>query len=211
MKTLDAGVAVRLGMSQDKFSGRELPVALIFEVALVERQADRVVAVVHLEPEGEPVHVEGVAVELLDRGRERLSARVLLPISGELAQPLAVRVELRASDQIPVGAFIESTAWWDGEQQRVTCPTDRSTELEAHVRGRGAIPIPLGEGEFLSLTPSQRRRLARRFPWVLTADEEDIARVGSSTPTAVVDDAMETLGLDREEAEWLKELLAEEE
>ena len=194
--------------------------ALFFEVTLEERRADRVVAIVRLESEGEPVALEGVAVELLDRGRDRLSSRVLLPIAGELAQSVAVRVELRAFDEIPVGAFIEATAWWEADQRRVVCPTDTSTELEAHVHGRGAIPLAGEDGEFLSLTPAQWRRLAGRFPWLVSLHDA-VASPGGVAPGATeggedalgetLEETLEGLGLEGDEAEWLKELLGDEE
>ena len=170
------------------------------QLCLEERLTDRVVVAVFLEPESSEHALDGVAVELLDRRRESLSPRVLLPISGHLTQAITVRVELRSVSALPVGALVEASAWWAGDQVRVWCPTEASTQLEAHVRGRHSIPFPKVEGEFSSLGRAEAIALADRFPWTASA--------GGREPMAeVADEISAELGLEGEDANWLRDLL----
>ncbi len=182
-----------------------------FAVRLLERQSDRVIVSVILDPGATSVPVDGVGVELFSRGRDSLSPRVLLPISGTLSQAMAVQVELRAHGALPVGAFIQGQLWQSGEATCVLCPADPSTELEAHVRGRHPVaavrsgPSSAFDDDLEGLLPEERERLARVFPWI----ELPRCAAGAACLDANddLDELSDELGLDAEEAALLREIL----
>jgi hypothetical protein len=189
--------------------------SLSFELRLEERQPDRVWVSVLLVPRDGALPIDGVAVELFSRQRESLSPRLLLPIAGVLANPMTVKVELRAQTSIPPGAMVVGTAWWGPDTQRVVCPADPWTELEAHVRGKRCLgPREERPGQdFMGLDPTETGRLAGVFPW-LEARGTPPCMEGFGEPLDafdVVDEISEELGLDAENAEWLRQLLKEDE
>lgn len=187
----------------------ELP--LKFELSLEERLTDRVIVSVALAPGDGAQCLGGVAVELFSRDRDSLSPRVLLPISGRLADPIVIRVELRAVRDIPPGCRVVGTVWWEDDQLVASCPADPCCSLDVHLRGRRCVS-PMIERELTRLTPAERGRLAALFPWI---DEPRPKRATAELDepldaTDVVDDISEELGLDDENARWLRELLAED-
>jgi hypothetical protein len=189
-------------------------VSLSFELRLEERLEDRVIVSVLLSPCGGPASVDGVAVELFSRDHESLSPRMLLPISGALYGPIAVKVELRSGRPIPAGAVVAGTAWWPTDSQCATVPADPYTELEAHMRGKRAVSCRMTEEELVSLDRRERGRLAVLFPWIdrkpLCAKRAAAAIDEPLDVQDAVDDISEELGLDEENTRWLRELLQEE-
>lgn len=194
---------------------------LDFQLTLVEKRDDRLTVGVSLCPGGEAVFLEGVAVEILSARRERVSPRLLLPISGELIGPLATQVELRTLDEIPPGSVVVGTAWSSTGQQEALCAADRWIGLEAHVRALHPVRIERGGEPFLDLLPEERAALSGRFPWLSrpTRGGCDVEPDGGVTtgelldpvPPEELDDELEhfaaELGLDDEDTDWLRELL----
>lgn len=184
---------------------------LKFELRLEDRGGERVLVSALLAPEGPSVRLDGVALQLHTRTGEPLGVRLLLPISGELHQPMLSTVELRC-DAVPTGARVVGIAWLGGEQREATVPTDPFTELEVHMRGRRRIAAFAVADDIDLLERAERDRIARDFPWV---DEPRIPRAIAEIEVVEeesddVDRMIDELGLDDESAEWLGELLREE-
>lgn len=189
---------------------------ITLKLGLEERRADRVFISVLLAPEEDAAAIGGVAVELRTRTGESLSPRLLLPIAGALQQPMISSVELRSVTPIPVGSRVVSTAWWQGGQVEATCPTDPWTEMEAHMRG-GRLETSADDGrELHTLDVAERQAIAALFPWVddPMIPVQPIAVLESSAghdTEEQVDDFATEHHLDDECAQWLKDLMAEDE
>lgn len=183
---------------------------LKFELRLEDRGGERVLVSALLAPDGASVRLDGVALQIHTRTGEPLGVRLLLPISGELRQPMLSTVELRC-DEVPLGAKVVGTAWLGGEQREAVIPTDPFTELEVHMRGRRRIVAFAETDEIDLLERHERDRMARDFPWI---DEPRIPRAVAELEVVEgadeVDQIVDELGLDEESAEWLQELLREE-
>lgn len=193
-----------------------MSLALKFELNIEERGTERVTVSVLLAPEGEPVEIEGVALQLLSRVGDPLSVRMLLPISGTLRQPMLSTVELKGTESIPQGSKVTATAWRGTEQREVSVPTDPFTELEVHMRARRRI-TGLLDVDLEPLSEGERAVIARDFPWIdeplvpppagelTVVESESVADEDAS-----LDDLVDNLGLDPESSEWLRELLDED-
>lgn len=189
---------------------------LDFELRLDERANDQVVVSVALAPRNEPVMIDGVALQWSTADGEPVSARMLLPIAGTVAQPMVSTVVLTAFRAIEPGCRVVATAWFGTSQRESSIPTDPFTELEVHVRGQKLIDTNEGDREPQRLSEAERVRFARTFPWVNDPRLPRVAgklAVVDSTPTTseVVDEVAEDFELDEESAAWLKELLSEDE
>jgi hypothetical protein len=175
-----------------------------------DRQADRVWVSVSLSPEEESHTVDGVALQLCTRDGGCLGPRLLLPISGQLAGPLVTRAELRSMEPIPRESRVVAVAWWGHEQIEVSCPSDRGTCMEFHLRGITREPLP-DRTAIRNLEPGEREALAAHLPWVneswAVSDPKQIEPLDTEES---LDDVVEDLGLDDENARWLKELLTED-
>lgn len=154
---------------------------LHFELRLEERQPERVYVSVVLAP-AEPgvATVEGVTVQLHNRAGEPLGTQLLLPIHGDLGQPMVSTVEIRSRDPIPPGAKVMGTAWKGNEQVEATCPCDPGTELQVHMRGDRVVAMAPDEDVLLELSCDERIRMARAFPWI------DLAPCRSALPKPTV-------------------------
>jgi len=192
------------------------------ELRLEERGVDRVIVSVLLAPpDQQTTRVDGVALQLHHPDGERLGARMLLPIAGEVASPMLSTVELRALDgEIPQGSRVTGTAWRGTEQVEVAIPTDPGTAFEAHVRGLeriGLQPLASRPRAYLEvLLPDERAVVSALFPWV---DEPMVPKPAVGELEVVdhepdndelVDEFADEIGLDPESAEWLKDLLDED-
>ena len=180
------------------------------DLHLEDRQADRVWVSVRVAPDGEPRRVDGVALQLCARDGEALGPRLLLPICGCLESPIVTRVELKAA-AIPRDGQVVAIAWWGQEQIEARCPADVGTGLEGHMRGHRQLPLAT-RIDVAPLAPDERAVFVRRMPWVaapmIPFDPRGIEPL-ESEPTS--DQICEELGLDGEDAEWLKDLLDEDE
>ena len=192
-----------------------MALVLTFELRLEERCTDRVVVSVLLSPAGGTPRIDGVALQMITRTGEPIGIRMLLPISGELHQPMLSTVELKAADGIPAGTRVVGTAWQGADQREAIIPTDPFTELEVHIRARRRLGSLPGSQELEPLTTAERAVIAKDFPWVeeprLPAVADELAILESEDTGHAIDDLVENLGLDEDSAEWLKELLEEEE
>ena len=195
-----------------------MALSLDFELRLEDRKPDRVLVSVLLAPHSS-LRIDGVSLQIISREGEPVSARMVLPIAGELSQPMLSTMELRAiAAEIPQGSRVVGTAWAGHEQRDAALPTDPSTEFERHVRARcRVVPDVLEDDVRLieRLTPEERATVARAYPWV---DEPRLpVAVGElevvdheQTDEEVFDHFCDELGLDGDSAEWLKDLLSEE-
>jgi hypothetical protein len=191
---------------------------LDFELRLEERCADHVVVSVLLAPRGpNGVHIDGVALHLERRDGERIGAERVLPIAGDLTQPMLSTLELRADGgELPTGARVVGIAWNGADQHEAQLPTDPYTELEVHLRARRRVcPADDDDLEMLRLSPAERACIARGHPWI---DEPRIPAGAalavldhdeSAAPEDEFDDLVTDLGLDPDSSEWLKDLLRE--
>jgi hypothetical protein len=136
---------------------------------------------------------------------------MLLPICGCLGSPVVTRVELKSSTPIPVDGQVVAVAWWGREQVEVRCPSEVGTTLEAHMRGHRQ--LPLGEEVELARLPADERDVfVRRMPWLAEPMVPPDARGIETLETeATPDEICQELGLEGEDAEWLKDLLADDE
>ncbi len=193
-----------------------MPLDLHFELRLEERQSDRVFVSVVLAPAGPSgASVDGVSVQMQDRGGEPLGARLVLPLSGAVVQPLITTVEVRSRGAVPPGARVVGVAWRGPDQLEADCPCDPGTELEVHMRGRKVIGIPKDDGRIRGLDPEEREVLAALMPWLnepRVVATEPIAVLDSPAPDVdeVVGDVADQFDLSDEDAALLKELLGEE-
>ena len=189
---------------------------LTFELRLEERRSDRVyVAVVLAPPTDRPVPIEGVAVQLFQRSGEAGSSRLLLPIAGTLTQPMISTVELRAhGGHLPNGSRVVGTVWNAQLQSEATCPADMWTELESHVRGTRIVHPRSAEVEMRALRTVERARLASTFPWLgrpVVVPFDGVLEPEEPQIEEELDALCAEYGLCGEEADFLKELLTEDE
>ena len=179
--------------------------ALTLHIVIEQRRPDRVFVLIELQHKGEPLNISGAAVELRSARGTLVSPRMILPIAGHLAGPLATRVELRAQGPIPQGSKVYGVVFHDQQQTESIIPVDPCTELEAHVRGRGSI-CRFAEKRLEPLTPADEYALQQAFPWAIQDDEDDDALDADD----LSDEVAKSLGLDAEEAEFLREILTDE-
>lgn len=192
-----------------------MPVDLHFELRLEERLPDRVFVSVVLAPLGaQPAPLDGVSLQMVDRAGEALGARMVLPLSGCLHQPLVTTVEVRARGAVPTGARVGGVVWVGSEQREASCPCDPGTQLEVHLRGRRTIGLPVDDDGLRSLDSGERAVLARYMPWVnepmVPRAPPQVLEPPEPEPEEVVDEVAEQFGLDEEDAAFLRELLEED-
>lgn len=194
-----------------------MSVDLHFELRLEERLPDRVFVSVVLAPLGAaPAPLDGVSLQMVDRSGEALGARLVLPLSGALHQPLVSTVEVRARGAVPVGARVGGVVWVGSEQREASCPCDPGTQLEVHMRGRRTIALGGGSDDGLrGLDPGERAVVARCMPWVnepMRPREPATNVLEPPEPDAdeVVDEVAAEFDLDDEDAALLRELLGED-
>lgn len=192
-----------------------MPLDLHFELRLEERQTDRVFVSVVLAPLTEhPTAVDGVSVQMQDRAGDPLGARLVLPLSGEVAQPLLTTVEVRSRGEIPAAARVVGVAWKGSEQLDASCPCDPGTQLEVHMRGRSVIGLGTPR-DLRSLDDEERAILGRLMPWVnepahAATDAPAVVDEPDPETDEIVADVAEQFDLDDEDAAFLKELLDED-
>ena len=193
------------------------------ELEIVERFPHRVVLRVVLTPE-DPVLVEGVFVELLDRDQNNLAPRLQLPISGQLSGPLATRCELRSVEPIPDSARVVAQVWAGEHSTRLVAPTEPCTGLVNHIWGIGRLQ-PRSDRKLRSLTPEQVKLFAGAFPFlheprpecacpphntaIVDAREAGVPDLKPSADDDDVDDLAAEFDLSDEDAEFLRELMAD--
>jgi hypothetical protein len=186
-----------------------------FRLHLDDREPDRVHVTVCLTPDADAACVQGVAIELRGRNGEALSARLMLPISGELAGPLALRTEVRARAELPLGARVHGMLWSHGGILEASCPTDPGTTLEAYAYGSRIgldDPVPARIPE--DLTDHERSALYAAYPWMAryrSPVRDDAEGFIEEQPADLAEDIAETYGLSDEDKAFLEELLADDE
>ena len=185
--------------------------SISIDLRLDDREDDRVWVSVSLCPEDDVHTVDGVTLQLCTRDGECLGPRLLLPISGQLAGPLVTRAELRSMEPIPRDSRVVAVAWWGHEQIEVSCPSDLGTCMAFHMRGVSGVPLP-EHAAIRDLEPEERDALAQHLPWV--REIRVVSEPGLLEPLDTeesLDEVLDDLGLDEENARWLKELLTEDE
>jgi hypothetical protein len=184
-----------------------------FSILLEERRNDRVLVSVCLGAD-EVVHVQGVAVELRSRAGEPLSARLMLPVAGVLHAPLCLHTELRAVGDLPRGAQVIGTAWWQQGQVEASCPTDPGTALEDFARGGSVGLTPRdAAAEVADLAPEERRAWMAAFPWLASMRRlppAEAPRILDEAPRDVAADHAARHHLSPEDAATLAEILGED-
>jgi len=192
-----------------------MPLNLEFQLRLEERGSKRVVVSVVLAPMSEPVLIEGVALQWKTIDGEPVSAQLVLPIAGTVAQPMVSSVVINAFRPIEPGCRVVATAWAGTSQVESSIPTDPFTQLEVHARGHKVVNPDEGEREPSVLADVERSRLAEVYPWVNEPRVPKIAGelgVVDSTPSddALVVEMVEDYDLDDDAAAWLKDLLQDD-
>jgi hypothetical protein len=191
----------------------DTPMALSLHLQIEQRRPDRVFVLIELVHNGATINVTGAAVELRSKRGILLSPRMILPLAGLLAGPLATRVELRSQQPIPQGSKVYGVVFWNGEQTEAVIPADPCTDLEAHVRGSRNI-WGFAAKDLESLEPSEEYALQQRFPWAIQFEEdedEDTAPMDSELASDdLTDEVAKSLGLDEEETAYLREILTDE-
>lgn len=195
--------------------GASMPLNLDFELRLEERVNEQVTVSVALAPSTDPVVIEGVALQWKTADGEPISARLLLPIAGRVAQPMVSSVVIHAFRAIEAGCRVVATAWAGPDQIESSIPTDPFTELEVHVRARKVVNPDDGDLDPVCLSDNERARLVQCYPWLAEPRISKVAGelgIVDSTPTvdAVVNEVVEDFDLDEEAAAWLKDLLSED-
>lgn len=176
-------------------------------LALEARGEDRVRVTLVIEPSDDGAEVDGAALQLVKDGEE-LCPRVLVPVRGALRGPVATTLELRANGDLPGGCRVVATAWWGDGQTQIACPADPFVTPVEHVRGQAASATSGDELPVRGLSDGERAHLAAWLPWV---DDvivpAEVAGVIEVDEPATADDLAEELGLEGEDADWLRELL----
>ena len=216
IKTLFLG-RMRSGFIESFFNAHQLlydaAMSLSLRLHIEQRRSDRIFVVVDLGHEGSTVDINGAAVELRSKKGTLLSPRMILPISGLLAGPLSTRVELRAQRPIPQGSTVYGVVFWGGEQTEATIPADPCTDLQAHVTGARNISGYTSK-TIENLSPEEEYNLFQQFPWTVKEEEEDDWSEEDDSDEESIDDLTDevakSLGLDEEEASYLRELLTDE-
>lgn len=187
---------------------------LHIDLHLDERHEERVAVTVYVSPTADTSRVEGLIVELRTGDGERLGPKLCLPVAGELTGPLSTHAVVHADRPIPKFSEVVATAWADKELTQLRVPAELSTALEAHVRGQ--VLSLRGTPQPEALTPLEAARLEEWMPWISepprrqqTQLEPLLARAEHADEVDPVDEIAADLGLDEENAEWLKELLRE--
>lgn len=183
------------------------------DLRVVDRELDRVQVTLRIAPSTGPAPLEGVSIELTDADGAQLSPRLQLPLSGELSTPVATVVELRThtGKPLPRDAQVLAKAWHGAEEVRHHCPAERCRGLETHVAGAAAC-FMLSERELaFPLDEDEARALLKRHPWIRNlraAFQKDHGPEALPIdPEPNSQQIADELGLEGEEAEWLKELL----
>ena len=187
--------------------------SLSLRLTIEQRRSDRVYVLVELDHDGATVDINGAAVELRSQKSHLLSPRMILPIAGLLAGPLSTRIELRAQQPIPQGATVYGVVFWGGDQTEAVIPADPCTDLQAHVTGARNISGYTSK-TLENLSPEEEYALYQHFPWTVKEEEEDDWSEETLDEDDPVDDLTDevarSLGLDDEEASYLRELLTDE-
>ena len=190
--------------------------SLSLQLTIEQRRSDRVYVLVELDHDGATVDINGAAVELRSQKGHLLSPRMILPIAGLLAGPLSTRIELRAQQPIPQGSTVYGVVFWGGDQTEAVIPADPCTDLQAHVTGARNISGYTSK-TLENLSPGEEYALYQHFPWTVKEDEEDEEDdwseelLDENDPIDdLTDEVARSLGLDEEEASYLRELLTDE-
>lgn len=193
-----------------------MSLALDFSLRLEDSSGRRVLVSALLSPSAGPVRIEGVALQVVDAAGEPLGVRMLLPIAGELHQPMLSTVELKCAD-LPRGARVVGTAWHGPESVEAVLPTEPFTALEKHVRARRRLAGLANATDLDLLEGAEREAFAAIYPWVReprvprAAGALEVVDDAEGAEGDPVDDLVDGLGLDEESSEWLKDLLQEDE
>lgn len=184
------------------------------ELSLDERREDRVLVSLWLTPQVPEAAVDSVSLQLVCPKGTELCPRTLLPLSGRVTGPVALSVELRGEQALPLGSQVVATAWVDGEPLRAHCPADPSTDLRGHLVG-ARLGMEAVDADLVTLTPlddAGRAHLEARWPWVAepTAPPEVAGVLEAEEDPLSAEDLAADLGLDEEDAAWLRDLLDEE-
>lgn len=182
--------------------------ALDVELVLEERGVDRVRVTLVVSPADGVVAVEGASLQLVREGGEVVCPRLLVPIRGELHSAMATTLELRGTGPLPPGCRVQAVAWCADGNVSVSCPADPFITPGEHVRGQRVLDVPADDALLTPLDASERAALNRRLPWLRPAPAE-AAGVIEVDDGPSVDELQEDLGLDAEQAAWLKDLLDE--
>ena len=196
-----------------------MSMGLEFDVRLEERRSESVVVSVWLDPLGDLSHIDGVSLQIVGPQGERVSARMVLPIAGQLQQTMVSTLELRPLEdgpgEIPQGSRVVGVVWRDTEQLEASIPTHPFTQLQAHVRALRRAALRPEDETLEPLSPAERADLAALFPWVNEpriphhAGELEVVENEPSDEEAF-DELVEDLGIDEESAAWLKDLMDED-
>lgn len=195
--------------------------SLTLELRLEEAEGSRVKVALLLTPTGGPVAVEGAALELRAPSGERLGARLVLPIAGQLAGPVGTKVELRTDETLPRGAVVHGVVWSADELLEVEVPTDPCTDLLSFLHADRHVASPpraeaagFDDPEPLPLSRDDRRALANALPWLPTfrmrRPEPEGPRILEEASADVARDAARHHGLSPEDEELLRDLLDDE-
>ncbi len=184
-----------------------MPGRLSMHLRLHERQPDRVRVLVGLDPRS-AIHVDGVALELVDEAGEPLSTRLILPISGTVEAAFSTTAEVRAHRPIPPGSRVVATAWTEHGIVDAACPADPCPDLHDHLQGRGLISMFRQPTALHGLAQLERCRLGKRFGWLAPA-KPCPPRVVEDRGT-LADDVCADLGLDDDQSEWVRGLMTED-
>ena len=193
-----------------------MSVGLSFDLRLEQREPDRIVVSVLLNPSGSTrALIEGVSLQIVGSRGEVVSARTVLPIAGELKHSMVSTLELRPLDDgIPPGCRVIGVAWSKEDQLEASIPTDPYTELQAHMRALHRV-LPDEDTQVMALTAEERATFARVHPWVnepRLPQQAAMLTIVENEPTdeEALDSLLDELGVDEDSAAWLKELIGEE-
>lgn len=186
-----------------------------FQLELDERGADRVFVVVRLAPTDSAVIVERVHVAIVDRRGAPISPKLLVPISGPIAQPVALMTELRSTSDIPRGSRVIGTVWTDRGSVEASCPAEPGTSLLAFAEG-GRIRLRPGEGGIAWLSETETLQLKKHYSWIdgfrFTEEEPEgpVDSVLAEPDEDMISTVAEEFDLSDDDMELLKELLSDD-
>lgn len=184
------------------------------QLHLEKREKDRVFVRIDCKSLNGVVPVDSAKMELKSACGQSLCPQLLIPVSEICTETTSRVFELRAGPTLPQGAVVHAQIWTQEGVRRASCPADPFLRAADHVLGVGRDPEEYGSTVVRALTEEERGDVLRAFPWLdcPRSTSPEAARIlEAKEEMPEVDDLMADLGLDEDCAEWLSELLGEDE
>ena len=188
-----------------------MPQPFDVELRLESRETKAVIVSVLLTPAEGGATLSGCELELQTAEAEPLGPRLVLPIAGELTAPMRSTVQLRASSEIPRGSRVFATAWDASEVLEFWIPADPRTALWTHLKAGNHPSFGTCDVQLADLTADEQAQLANHFQWIANLRRPQVLDAYKTDLGDAFEGMVADLGLDAEAAEWLREIIGDDE